>query len=281
MKKLNFMNFNKNNIKKERLNSEAKLEVKNVYVSYGKNTALSNISFTAEEGENIALIGPNGAGKSTLFKALVGLIHLDSGEILIHGLPAGYHIDCVAYVPQKEEIDWMFPLTVFDVVLMGRYSNLKMFSKPQKKDTEVVYNSLEQMGIKEIANEKISDLSGGQQQKVFIARAIAQEPHILLMDEPFTGIDISTKETIISFLNDCVKNKITVIVAIHDLNIAAKYFKKIILLNKNLIAYGKPSEVFIKDNLNKTFGDQIMYLNGMAFLDECCPPDENKIKKNI
>jgi ABC-type Mn2+/Zn2+ transport system ATPase subunit len=278
MKNSNFL-FKKNNFKKARLNTEARLEVENINVSYGKNIALDNISFVVEEGENIALIGPNGAGKSTLFKALVGLIPLDSGKILIHGFPAGYHIDCVAYVPQKEEIDWMFPITVFEVVLMGRYSNLKTFSKPQKKDSEIVFSSLEKMGIKELAHEKISELSGGQQQKVFIARAIAQRPHILLMDEPFTGVDLSTKETILSFLNDSKKNKITVIVAIHDLNIAAKNFEKVILLNKKLISFGKPAEVFIKSNLNKAFGDQIMFLNGMAFLDECCPPDD--YKKNV
>lgn len=257
---------------------QARLEIKNISISYGKNIALENISFNVEEGQNIALIGPNGAGKSTLFKALVGLLPLDSGKILIHGLRVGHHTDCVAYVPQKEEIDWQFPITVFEVVMMGRYSKIKKFKNPQKKDKEAVYESLLQMGIRDLAFSKISELSGGQQQKVFIARAIAQEPHILLMDEPFTGVDMSTKETILAFLNNSKKSKITVIVATHDLNMAAKNFEDVLLLNKKMIAYGKPSDVFTQKNLSEAFGNQVMFLNDRAFIDECCPANRYEHK---
>ncbi|MCE5330096.1 metal ABC transporter ATP-binding protein [bacterium] len=257
---------------------QARLEIKNISISYGKNIALENISFNVEEGQNIALIGPNGAGKSTLFKALVGLLPLDSGKILIHGLQVGHHTDCVAYVPQKEEIDWQFPITVFEVVMMGRYSKIKKFKNPQKKDKEAVYESLLQMGIRDLAFSKISELSGGQQQKVFIARAIAQEPHILLMDEPFTGVDMSTKETILAFLNNSKKSKITVIVATHDLNMAAKNFEDVLLLNKKMIAYGKPSDVFTQKNLSEAFGNQVMFLNDRAFIDECCPANRYEHK---
>ena len=231
-------------VKKDNHIGEARLEIENACVYYGKNPALKNITFNVEEGQNIALIGPNGAGKSTLFKALVGLLPLDSGRIFIHGLPVGHHKDCVAYVPQKEEIDWLFPITVLEVVMMGRYSKIGKFKKPAKKDIDIVYGSLNQMGINDLALSKISDLSGGQQQKVFIARAIAQEPHILLMDEPFTGVDMSTKETILAFLDDSRKSNVTVIVATHDLNMAAKNFENILLLNKEIIAYGSSSEVF-------------------------------------
>ncbi|MHB1377450.1 MAG: metal ABC transporter ATP-binding protein [Candidatus Humimicrobiaceae bacterium] len=259
-------------VKKDNHISEARLEIENVCVYYGKNPALKNITFSVEEGRNIALIGPNGAGKSTLFKALVGLLPLDSGRIFIHGLPVGHHKDCVAYVPQKEEIDWLFPITVLEVVMMGRFGKISKFKKPSKKDLDIVYGSLNQMGINNLALSKISDLSGGQQQKVFIARAIAQEPHILLMDEPFT------KETILAFLNDSRKSNVTVIVATHDLNMAAKNFENILLLNKEIIAYGSSSEVFTQKNLDKAFGSHVLFLNGMAFVDECCPADKHRHK---
>jgi ABC-type Mn2+/Zn2+ transport system ATPase subunit len=257
---------------------EAKLEVENACVYYGKNPALKNITFSVEEGKNIALIGPNGAGKSTLFKALVGLLPLDSGRIFIHGLPVGYHKDCVAYVPQKEEIDWLFPITVLEVIMMGRFGKISKFKRPSKKDLDIVYGSLNQMGINDLAFSKISDLSGGQQQKVFIARAIAQEPHILLMDEPFTGVDMSTKETILAFLEDSRKSNVTVIVATHDLNMAAKNFENILLINKEIIAYGSSLEVFTQKNLDTAFGSHVLFLNGMAFVDECCPADTQRQK---
>ena len=263
-------------LKKDNCIGSARLEIENACVYYGKNPALKNITFNVEEGQNIALIGPNGAGKSTLFKALVGLLPLDSGRIFIHGLPAGHHKDCVAYVPQKEEIDWLFPITVLEVVMMGRYSKIGKFKKPAKKDIDIVYESLNQMGINDLALSKISELSGGQQQKVFIARAIAQEPHILLMDEPFTGVDMSTKETILTFLDNSKKSNVTVIVATHDLNMAAKNFENILLLNKEIIAYGSSSEVFTQKNLNMAFGSHILFLNGIAFVDECCPADKHK-----
>lgn len=270
--------FNANNKSKSSGIGQARLEIENVSMSYGKNIALENISFNVEEGQNIALIGPNGAGKSTLFKAMVGLMSPDKGRILIHGFPVGYHNDCVAYVPQKEEIDWLFPVTVFEVVLMGRYGKIKKFKKPQKKDIEAVNESLLQMGIKDLAYSKISELSGGQQQKVFIARAITQEPHILLMDEPFTGVDMSTKETILAFLDNYKKSKITVMVATHDLNMVAKNFENVLLLNKKIIAYGKPSQVFTPKNLGEAFGNRVMFLNNIALIDECYPPDKPRSK---
>jgi ABC-type Mn2+/Zn2+ transport system ATPase subunit len=263
-------------LKKDADIGAARLEIENACIYYGNKLALKNITFSVEEGQNIALIGPNGAGKSTLFKAMVGLLPLDSGRIFIHGLPVGHHKDCIAYVPQKEEIDWLFPITVFEVVMMGRSSKISKFKKPAKKDLDIVNESLNQMGINELAFSKISELSGGQQQKVFIARAIAQEPHVLLMDEPFTGVDMSTKETILAFLNNSQKSNITVITATHDLNMAAKNFENILLLNKEIIAYGSSAEVFTQKNLNMAFGSHVLFLNGMAFIDECCPADKHK-----
>jgi len=265
-------------LKNDNNTGETWLKIDNACVYYGKNTALKNITFSAEEGKNIALIGPNGAGKSTLFKVLVGLLPLDSGRIFVHGFPVGQHKDCVAYVPQKEEIDWLFPITVSEVVMMGRFGKMSKFKKPSKKDLDIVYGSLNQMGISELASSKISDLSAGQQQKVFIARAIAQEPHILLMDEPFAGVDMSTIETILAFLDDSRKSNVTIIVATHDLNMAAKNFENILLLNKEIIAYGSSSEVFTQKNLDRAFGSHVLFLNGMAFVDECCPADRQNHK---
>ncbi|MCJ7724234.1 MAG: metal ABC transporter ATP-binding protein, partial [Anaerolineales bacterium] len=171
----------------------ARLDVENIYVAYNGTPALRDITFQVLHGARVAVIGPNGAGKSTLFRALVGLLPLQQGRVLIHGLALGHHLDCVAYVPQREEVDWGFPVTVRDVVLMGRYGRLGWLQHPSLRDHSTVTESLKAMGIVELANQSIGDLSGGQQQRVFLARALAQEPHILLMDEPFTGVDMTTQ----------------------------------------------------------------------------------------
>src|SRR5512140_2957559 len=178
-----------------------RLEVENISVAYGDKTILKDVSFQVPHGARIAVVGPNGAGKSTLFKALVGLLPLQSGRILIHGLPLGDHKDCVAYVPQREEVDWRFPVTVRDVIMMGRYGTRGWLARPNQADREAVERSLVEMNIANLAEFSISDLSGGQQQRVFLARALAQDPHILLMDEPFTGVDVTTQEATLALLD--------------------------------------------------------------------------------
>lgn len=252
-----------------------RLEVENISVVYGEKPVLQNITFQVPHGLRVAVIGPNGAGKSTLFKALVGLLPLNSGRILIHGLPLGDHKDCVAYVPQKEEVDWRFPVTVRDVVMMGRYNIRGWFSRPNGADLEIVERSLKQMNIFQFANASISDLSGGQQQRVFLARAIAQEPHILLMDEPFTGVDVTTQEATLNLLDHLRSREVTAIISTHDLNLAATRFDAVLLINKRLVAFGSPHEVLSQDNLQKAFGSSLLVMeNGTMLVDECCPHDE-------
>jgi len=250
-----------------------RLEVANISVTYGEKAALHDVSFQVAQGARIAVVGPNGAGKSTLFKALVGLLPLHTGRILIHGLPLGHHKDCVAYIPQREEVDWRFPVTVHDVVMMGRFGTRGWFARPNQADREAVERSLNEMNIANLAQTSISDLSGGQQQRVFLARALAQDPHILLMDEPFTGVDSTTQETTFNLLNHLRERQVTAIISTHDLNLAASRFDAVLLLNKHLVAYGKPQEVLTRENLARAFGNSLLVMeNGLMLVDECCPP---------
>ncbi len=191
----------------------ARLELIEVNAGYNGSLILQNLSFQVPHGERVAVVGPNGAGKSTLFKALVGLLPLRSGSILIHGQPLGHHHDCVAYVPQREEVDWRFPVSVLDVVLMGRFGRTGWLRRPSPADRSAAKYRLEQMGIANLARTPIGDLSGGQQQRVFLARALAQEPHILLMDEPFTGVDVTTQETTLALLEQLRRENVTVLVS--------------------------------------------------------------------
>ena len=252
-----------------------RLEVQNASIGYGQKIILKDLSFQIPHGARVAVVGPNGAGKSTLFKALVGLLPLQSGQILIHGESLGAHKDCVAYIPQREEVDWKFPVTVSDVVMMGRYGQKGWLSRASKQDKEIVKNSLEKMGIANLANQSIGQLSGGQQQRAFLARAISQEPHILLMDEPFTGVDMITKEATLNLLDHLRDQQVTTMISTHDLNLAASRFDYVLLLNHKLIAFGSPQEVFKQENLTQAYGNSLMVMeNGTLLVDDCCPPDE-------
>lgn len=252
----------------------ATLELEGVTVTYNGRPALEDVTLHVSHGARVAVVGPNGAGKSTLFKALVGLLPLRSGRILIHGRPLGHHQDCVAYVPQREEVDWRFPVTVADVVMMGRYGRLGWLGRPGKDDRAIVARSLEQMGLMDLANRPIGELSGGQQQRAFLARALAQQPHILLMDEPFTGVDLTTQETTLALLDQLRAQGVTVMVSTHDLNLAAERFEQIVLLNRRLIASGPPAQVFTQQAIAEAFGGQALLLDGaLVVVDRCCPPD--------
>jgi ABC-type Mn2+/Zn2+ transport system ATPase subunit len=251
-----------------------RLEFDGVSVSYGGAPILDGVSFHVSHGARAAIVGPNGAGKSTLFKALVGLLPLREGVIRVHGRPLGRHRDLVAYVPQKEEVDWRFPVSVMDVVLMGRFGRRGWIGGPDGIDREAALRGLAQMGIESLSDTPVGELSGGQQQRVFLARALAQEPHILLLDEPFTGVDAPTQETTLSMLDALRTKGVTVLVSTHDLNMAASRFEQLVLLNKRLIASGPPSEVFSRDNITSAFGSRVLFLEGSAVVDECCPPGE-------
>ncbi len=222
-------------------------------------------------GAQVAIVGPNGAGKSTLFKALVGLLPVRSGRVLLHEREPGRPGDTIAYVPQREEIDWGFPVTVHDVVMMGRYGRLGWFRRPGAADREVVARSLDELGIAELEKRAIGELSGGQQQRVFLARALAQEPHVLLLDEPFTGVDVGAREALLTLLARLREQSITVLVSTHDMETAAQRFELVALLNRRLIAYGEPAAVFTPEHLSEAFGGQALFLGGMVVIDQCCP----------
>jgi len=254
-------------------NEPARLELRNVSAGYDGALILDDVSFQVSHGARVAIVGPNGAGKSTLFKVLVGLLPARRGEVLIHGLPLGAHQDCVAYVPQRNDIDWRFPVTVSDVVMMGRFGHLGWTKRPTKLDREIVHHSLAQLRIADLAKRSIGELSGGQQQRVFLARALAQEPHILLMDEPFTGVDASTQEATLDLLDDLNTQEVTIMISTHDLNLAAARFKQVLLLNHRVVAYGAVDEVFTPQALGQAFTGQVLMLpNGAALVDDCCPP---------
>jgi ABC-type Mn2+/Zn2+ transport system ATPase subunit len=253
---------------------ENRLVLENVSAGYNGQRALQDLTLQVAHGGQVAVVGPNGAGKSTLFKVLVGLLPLRSGQILIHGQPLGEHKDCVAYVPQRSEVDWRFPLTVMDVVMMGRYNRQGWLRRPDRDDRAAVHHALEQMGIAELARRAIGDLSGGQQQRVFLARALAQEPHILLMDEPFTGVDSATQETVLTLLTQLKQQQVTVLVSTHDLNMAAERFEYVLLLKRQLIAYGLAQDVLSPAAIQQAFGGRVLFVGDVAVVDECCPPPE-------
>lgn len=258
----------------------ARLEVEHVSVAYNGQPALCDVTFHVPHGAQVAVVGPNGAGKSTLFKVLVGLLPWHGGRILIHSQPLGHHHDCVAYVPQREEVDWRFPLTVTDVVMMGRYGRLGWLKRPSKEDHEVVWRCLEHMRIADLAQRSIQELSGGQQQRVFLARALAQEPHILLMDEPFTAIDITTQETIMALLDELRAQQVTVLISTHDLSLASAHFDLVLLLNRRVIGYGPAREVFTQARLMEAFGGQLLFLgDGAVVIDQCCAPERERRSK--
>lgn len=250
------------------------MDIQHVDAGYGKGLVIQDLTFQVPHGGRVAVVGPNGAGKSTLFKVLVGLLPVQAGHISIHGLPLGDHQDCVAYVPQRGDVDWKFPVTVEDVVMMGRYGRLGLLKRPSAEDRRIVNECMHQLGIDNLVGHAIGELSGGQQQRVFLARALAQQPHILLMDEPFTGVDIGTQEATLELLEELHHQSVTVLVSTHDLNMAAERFEQVLLLNHKLIGFGSPKEVLTPERIKTAFGGKVLFINGAAIVDECCPPEE-------
>ncbi len=240
-------------------------------VSYGRQApALLDVSLTVPHGAQVAVVGPNGAGKSTLFKALVGLLPLRSGRISIHGRPPNDQEDPIAYVPQREEVDWRFPVSVRDVVAMGRYGRVRPLRRLRAADHAAVDEALAGLDLAPLADRPIAELSGGQQQRVFLARALAQEPHVLLLDEPFTGVDAAVRESVLSVLEDLRAREVTALVSTHDLRLASERFELVALLNRRLVAYGAPADVFRPDNVQAAFGGGAIMLDGMLVVDQCC-----------
>ena len=247
------------------------LDVSHLTVRYNGRLALEDITFHLHEGERIAIVGPNGAGKSTLIKAIAGVLQPQSGEVNIFGSRPRGHV-CIGYIPQRSQVDWNFPVSVADVVMMGRSAKLGPFNWPHKKDWEVVHHALETVELSNLAKRQISQLSGGQQQRMFIARALAQEAELMLMDEPLTGLDTPSQEGILTLLDRLKREKVTVMVATHDLDQAANHFDRIMLLNHQIVAFGEPSEVLHTDNLLQAYGGRLKPVDGLNILstDDCC-----------
>ncbi|MCS7173283.1 MAG: metal ABC transporter ATP-binding protein [Armatimonadetes bacterium] len=239
---------------------EMAIEVRNLTVSYRGQPALRNVSFQIEPGLLVGLVGPNGAGKSTLLKALVGLAVPDTGSVRIFGQPAPQARRLVAYVPQRSEVDWDYPIVVEEVVLMGRFVHLGLIRRPRFEDRQLSRKALQQVGMEGFADRQIGQLSGGQQQRVFLARALAQEARVLLLDEPFVGVDAATEETIYALLRRLQQEGRTVVVATHDLSRAQTAFDRLLLLNQVLVAYGPPERVFTPALLQRTYGGRLTLL---------------------
>ena len=236
------------------------VEFHDVTVSYDKKPVLWDVDMTLPGGTLIGIVGPNGAGKSTLIKAAMGLVPLGSGYVKLFGQDLDEVRDKVSYVPQRESVDWDFPTSVMDVVLMGRYKHLGLFKRPQKKDKEIAVNCLEQVGMMAYSKRQIAQLSGGQQQRVFLARALAQEADLYLMDEPFSGVDAATETAILNVLQNLTKQGKTIIVVHHDLQSAAQFFDWIVLLNLHLVGSGPIDQMFTNDLLQETYGGALTVL---------------------
>ncbi|MCB0711617.1 MAG: ABC transporter ATP-binding protein [Ignavibacteriae bacterium] len=242
------------------------LEVHDLTVSYHRRPVLWDIDFATPEGKLIAIVGPNGAGKSTLIKGIMGLVPLASGYVKIYGEDLERARSRVGYVPQRNSVDWDFPTSVLDVVMMGRYGRIGLFRRPRDSDRDVAMEALRQVGIVDLAKRQISQLSGGQQQRVFIARALAQDADLYLMDEPFVGVDAATEGAIIELLREMRRRGKTVIVVHHDLGTVREYFDWVLLLNLRLVAFGPLDEVFTDTLLQQTYGGRLNLLTKVAEL---------------
>jgi manganese/zinc/iron transport system ATP- binding protein len=243
------------------MKTPAPVEVHDLTVSYQNKPVLWDVDFSIPEGKLIAIVGPNGAGKSTLIKGIMGLLKPVSGHVLIYGKPLEQQRKRIAYVPQRETVDWNFPINVKDLVLMGRYAHLKIFQRPSVDDKKRVQQALDQVGMLPYADRQISQLSGGQQQRVFLARALTQDADIYFMDEPFAGVDASTESAILELLRELRSAGKTVVVVHHDLQTVSDYFDWVMLLNLRMIAFGPMESSFTRENLKKTYGGRLNILS--------------------
>lgn len=221
------------------------LYIENLSVSYQETIALSNVTFSIERGKIVGIVGPNGAGKSTLIKAVLGLTPIDKGKIEIYGKSLNQMREKIAYVPQRSNIDWNFPIVVKKTVLLGTYPRLGIFKRPTRKDKDWATECLRKVGMEEYTNKQIGELSGGEQQRVFVARALAQKADCYFLDEPFVGIDVVSESIIIDILRELRDEGKTIFVVHHDLSKVEGFFDDIILINKELVGVGPVSKVFI------------------------------------
>lgn len=242
----------------------AVVDVHDVTVAYHRRPVLWDIDVQVPAGKLVAIIGPNGAGKSTLLKAVLGLVPLASGHVTVFGSPLRGVRKRVGYVPQREAVDWDFPITVSEVVEMGRYGRLGWVRRPGVADRRIALGCLAQVGMEAMSERQISQLSGGQQQRVFLARALAQEADLYLMDEPFAGVDAATERVIVDVLRGLRDTGRTVVAVHHDLQTVAEYFDHVIMLNLRLVAAGPVGTTFTGANLQSTYGGRLTLLDQAA-----------------
>ncbi len=255
------------------------LDVSGLGVRLDGRPALEDISFRLSGGERVAVVGPNGAGKSTLFKVIAGVLRPDEGEVSVFGHGPERHI-CIAYLPQSSQVDWSFPVSVADVVMMGRVGKLGPLRRPRAADRERVRRCLEAVGLADLAGRQFGELSGGQRQRMFIARALAQEAELMIMDEPLAGLDFSAREEIFGILEELHRFEVTVMVAMHDLGAAAEHFDRVMLLNRRMLGIGSPADVFTEERLRRAYGSHVQLIRTkeglMVIADTCCRGGEGE-----
>jgi manganese/zinc/iron transport system ATP- binding protein len=240
------------------------IEVHDLTVAYREKSVLWDIDLTVPAGVLMAVVGPNGAGKTTLIKAMLGLVRPVSGAVLIHGQPYSPRSQAVSYVPQRGTVDWDFPTTVKDVVMMGTYGRLGWLRRPGRKERADADDALKRVGMADLVDRQISQLSGGQQQRVFLARALVQDAPVYLMDEPFQGVDAVTERAIVEILRELRSRGRTVLVVHHDLHTVPGYFDWVMVLNVRKVASGPVAEAFTPDNLRAAYGDRVAAPIGVA-----------------
>lgn len=238
------------------------LSVDDLTVAYHSKPAIWDIDLEVPEGVLMGIVGPNGAGKSTLIKAVLNLIPRAAGAVAFYGQPYEQARSLVGYVPQRGSVDWDFPTSALDVVMMGLYGKLGWFRRPGRKERELAMNALDQVGLADFSDRQISQLSGGQQQRAFLARALVQDARIYFMDEPFAAVDAVTERAIVDILRELERRGKTVLVVHHDLQTVEEYFDWLTLLNVEVIATGLTAAVFTPENLQKTYGGRVSYLKG-------------------
>lgn len=243
---------------------EFPLAVHDLTVAYHRKPVLWDVELNIPEGSLSGIVGPNGAGKSTLLKACLDLIPVTSGEALVYGKPYREQRDLIAYVPQRESVDWDFPVSALDVVTMGTYRKLGWFKRIGRAQKKQALEALAQVGIDHLADRQISQLSGGQQQRVFLARALVQDAAIYLMDEPFAAVDAATEQAIIELLQSLKAKGKTILCVHHDLATVSRYFDHLVLLNMRVVASGPTPEIFTRENLQKTYGGKLNLLDDIA-----------------
>ena len=236
------------------------IEVNDLTVAYREHPVLWDLDLTVPSGILMAVVGPNGAGKTTLIKAILGLVEPAAGQVLVQGKPYRRQRHLLAYVPQRGSVDWDFPTSVLDVVMMGRYGALGWIKRPGSRERELAMQALEKVGMTDLAGRQISQLSGGQQQRVFLARALVQDARIYLMDEPFQGVDAKTERAIVTVLQELRDTGNTVIAVHHALQTVPEYFDWVTLLNVRLIATGPVAEAFTEDNIRLAYGGRVPFL---------------------